>query len=109
MIFSKVKKLTLKISITLIILLLFGDVVPLAYEISSQNKTEQQLEEISFSENYLTTSIKKTNNQKKIKILNLSIPKKYPTFTCLINFKTTTIIPKTCKYGWQVLYGLFLN
>ena len=88
MIFSKVKKLTLKISITLIILLLFGDVVPLAYEISSQNKTEQQLEEISFSENYLTTFNKKNSNLNKIKNLDLSFPRKYPTLTCLINFKT---------------------
>lgn len=72
-------------------------------------KTEKQLEDISFLENYTNTVRKQNIVFKTTKFLNVWIINAHPTTTYLFYFTTTKILPKTCKYGLQVLYGSFLN
>lgn len=76
---------------------------------NSLTKTEKQLEDDLFCENYISPIRKENIILRTTKFLNVWFTKIHPITTCLFYFETTKILPKTCKYGWQVLYGSFLN
>ncbi len=95
--------------VLLVINLLVGAMPYYNQDNTSLTKTEKQLEDVSFSENYINTIRKENIILRTTKFLNVWFIKIHLTTTRLFYFETTKILPKTCKYGWQVLYGSFLN
>ncbi len=105
----RLKMRNLTVIVLLVINLVLGAMPYYSQNSASLTKTEKQLEDVSFLENYIHNTQKENIILKTTKLLNNWFIKTHPTTTCLFYFKTTKILAKTCKYGLQVLYGSFLN
>jgi hypothetical protein len=80
-------------------------------ENTSLSKIEKQLEDVSLSEIYTTTSIISHKNSSTLKTIKYCCSTLF--YTCAQKsyflYKINNILPTISKYGRQVLYGAFLN